>query len=205
MIRATRSGRSAPESRLSALGLVELVGGRLESERHDLLGDLAVLGDRHDEDRAASQVDEMDGVDPFDVGLGSDDDGGEMRDVCEEAGGLFQETRDLPMDFAEELPDPLLCCRSQPPRRAVIDVVAVSLVGRDATGRRVRLDGESVRLETREFAPHRRRGHVEAASFDDRLGAHRFAGDDVLLDEGLQHTCFSIVQHLQKLAVLLGD
>ena len=74
----------------------------------------------------------MDSVDPADVGLRSDDNSWEVRDVGDETGGLLQQLRDLAVNVCEERTNTVVRRRTQSCRRAMIDVVAVSLMGRDA-------------------------------------------------------------------------
>ncbi len=93
---------------------------------------------------------------------GPDDDRRAVRELGQQIRRLVQHLLELTVRRREELADlALRRAVESTRRRQVIDEVAVSLVGRDPTGRRVRLDEEPLLFEDGQFAAHGRRRHLD--------------------------------------------
>jgi hypothetical protein len=107
--------------------------------------------------------------------------------------------------FFEELIDPMACRLAEARGRKVIDIEAITLIRRDTACGGMGLGDESIRLEARKVVANRRRGDIEATPSKNGLGAHRFTGADVFLDEGLQNLGSAVVEHVGKLAIVDGD
>jgi hypothetical protein len=85
------------------------------------------------------------------------------------------------------------------PRRArfgeqkeLVDVDPVAGLGRHASGRRVRMREQGEALELRELVPDGRGREADARPLDERLGAHRLPGLDVLLDDEAEDVALAL-------------
>ena len=74
-----------------------------------------------------------------------------------------------------------------------VDVDAISTIGRDSAGGRMRLLNVALVLEPRENAPNGRGRHTQTGRCDEHGRSHRFASGDVLADERGQHQLGPIV------------
>ena len=157
--------------------------GSGQADEHLAHGALA----EHD-DQAGEPIRDRDDVDPADVGrprLGRGDDRGRAVRGREDRRGEAEPLLARVLHLAELVPDHQLLDGRQ--GRVVgdrLDEVAVARVGRDATGRRVRVGQEAGRLEVGEDVAHGRARHAEAVALDERGRADGCRGVDVFLDDG---------------------
>ena len=76
-----------------------------------------------------------------------------------------------------------------------VDEQPVALVGRDPAGAGVRLGDEPLLLQRRHVVADGGRRDAERVPLDQRLGADRLLGGDVVLDDGAQHGELAVVLH----------
>ena len=76
-----------------------------------------------------------------------------------------------------------------------VDEQPVALVGGDAPGAGVRLGDVALVLQRRHVVADRRRRDAEVVPLDERLGADRLLGGDVVLDDGAQHFELAVLEH----------
>ena len=105
------------------------------------------------------------------------------------------------MGGVEELPDANLGRGLESPRRReVIDVEAIALVGRDATGGRVWLGEVALLLEVRHVVAHRGRRDRDCPAAGDVARAHRLGRRDVFLHHRAEDGDFAFVKHGSSLS-----
>ena len=80
-------------------------------------------------------------------------------------------------------------------RRQPVDEEPVALVGRDPPGAGVRLGDVALLLERRHVVADRGRRDAEVVPLDQRLGADRLLGGDVVLDDRAQHVELAVLEH----------
>ena len=182
--------------------VVDVVG---ELDRLALDGAVA----EHDDDRGQRRRQPHDLHAAHGEGLGprADDDGGVVRQVGEQVRRAVEHLLEPAMGGPEEVADLARVAGSRRPgRRQVVDEEPVALVGRDAAGRRVRLDEVALLLEHGHLVAHRRRGHLHAGRVGDVGRAHGLRRGDVLLHDGAQDRGLAVVEHAgsQGYRVLTG-
>ena len=150
--------------------LHHLFGRRVEGRRDAVLHHRTVGEDRDEQVVARVEVDQL-GAQDRGVGVaGADDDRRVARQLTEQRRGLFEDVLDLTAHAGEELLHLLLLDRTEDARLQVVDEVAIALVGRDASGRRVGLGEVALALEGDHLGAHRRRRDVEVGAGGDRGG-----------------------------------
>ena len=146
---------------------------------------------------AADETDDLHRSHGGQLGSGTDDYGGVLRDLGEQVGGLVQQLFEATVSGVEESADPLRRGRIEPARGGdVVDEEPVALVGRDAAGGRVRLGEIALLLEDRHLVAHGRRTDPHAREVGDVRRAHRLRGGDVLLHDGPENGGLAFVEHL---------
>src|SRR5439155_13208255 len=78
------------------------------------------------------------------------------------------------------------------PGRQRVDVVPVAGIGREPSGRGMRVAEEPELLERGHLVADRGTRHAEVGALGDRLGADRLTRPDVLLDDRVQHGSFAL-------------
>jgi hypothetical protein len=76
-----------------------------------------------------------------------------------------------------------------------VDEQPVALVGRDAPGAGVGLRDQPLLLQSRHVVAHGRGRDAQTVSLDQRLGADRLLGGDVVLDDRAEHGEAALVLH----------
>ena len=141
--------------------------------------------ERHQLDRA-----HRDGLGPR-----PDDHRGIVRERRQQIGGAVQHLLEPAVRGREELPDRRARVAVDARRHEVVDEEAVALVGRDAPGRRVRLDEVALLLEHGHLVAHRRGRDAHAGRVGDVGGPDGKRRGDVLLHHRTQDRRLAFVEH----------
>ena len=146
---------------------------------------------------ASRQTDDLHRPHRRQLGAGPDDDRGVLRDLSEQIGGLVQQLFESTVGVIEERADPLRRRRVEATGCGdVVDEEPIALVGRDATGRGVRLRQIPLLLEHRHLVANGRRADPNAGQIGDVRRPDRLSRGDVLLHDGPENGGLAFVEHL---------
>ena len=130
-------------------------------------------------------------------GSRADDDGGVLRDLREQVGGLMKELFEATVSGVEEGADPLCRGRVEPSGRGdVVDEESISLVGRDTTGGGVRLGQVALLLEHGHLVADGGGADPNAGQIGDVRRPDGLRRGDVLLHDCPENGGLAFVQHL---------
>ena len=171
----------------------------------DFLLDRAVRQHGDDEREPGLERHELHVAQHRGVGGRSDHDRGVLGEVREELARLVEQVFEREMRGREEVGDGAALGRGQTRRPLeVVDEEAVAAVGRDATGRGVRLHQVALTLEDRHVVAHGRARDPEVPGRRDRLGSDRLRSRDVLLHDRTQHPGAPLVEGRSDLPLVAG-